>query len=469
MEREYLFPSATMERESLIDLQMRKLRYQLQYAIDNSEFYARLLSDVDIDQIRARSDLSALPTIDKEMLVEDQKDVPPYGTRCCVPEEKIAHVYMTGGTSGLGQEIYANTKVDLEWMGAGWLSWFHAMGLRKGDAVIQTLPISTTEGPLSLLQGFRKAGINAFHNAPYDTKTKIEKYMLPFAPKAICAVPAYLTHMTVVCEEMGIDPKTDFPRLDTILTFAEPFTLEWVAQIEETWGATVHEMYGSSQTACFGSGTCENGVLHDGERGLMHFDELATLIEVIDPETGEQVEPGEVGEAVITNLNREGTILIRFRSGDRVRYMPYDSCDCGRTHDGFEAGTIARYDDMMKIKGMNVWPEAVDGVVFAFPEIEEYHGTVSVDDRGREQVKIQVEFKDDGVSDEQANAVLNDLGGALKKDTGLRMDVERVGHGSLERFIMKVRRWDDQRREGLERVTWGVSKTNVESASKEAK
>lgn len=328
--------------------------------------------------------------------------------------------------------------------------------------MLQTLPISTAEGPLSLLQGFRKAGINAFHVAPYDTATKIEKYMLPFQPRAICAVPAYLTHMTVVCRELGIDPRTDFPKLDAILTFAEPFTLEWVAQIEESWGAKVHEMYGSSQTACYGSGTCENGVLYEGERGLMHFDELATLIEVVDPQSGVQVERGEVGEAVVTNLNREGTVLVRFRTGDRVRYMRYDGCDCGRTHDGFECGTIARYDDMMKIKGVNVWPEAVDGVVFGFPEVEEYHGTVSVDDRGREQVTVRVEFKDPDVTEPTASETMTALARRLRETTGLRMDVEQAEHGSLERFIMKVRRWDDERREGLERVTWGVSKTSVE-------
>lgn len=464
MSRSYLIPSATMPREQLLELQMRKLRYQIDYVVEHSSFYRDLYSEAGIvaDEIRTREDLVRLPTIDKEMLVQDQKAAPPYGTRCCVPSDKVAHVYVTGGTSGLGQEIYANTKVDLEWMGAGWLGWFYRAGLRKGDVVMQTLPISTTEGPLSLFQGFRKAGINAFHVAPYDTKTKIEKYMLPFAPKALCAVPAYLTHLTVVCSEMGIDPKTDFPKLDTILTFAEPFTLDWAAQIEETWGAQVHEMYGSSQTACFGSGTCENGVLYKGERGLMHFDELATLIEVVDPETGEQVAPGETGEAVVTNLNREGTVLVRFRSGDRVRYMSYESCDCGRTHDGFEAGTIARYDDMMKIKGVNVWPEAVDAVVFGFEDIEEYHGRVWVDDRGKEQVTVRVEFRDGDVDADAAKKTMTALAATLREKTSVRMDVEQAEHGSLERFIMKVRRWDDDRREGLERVTWGVAKTSVE-------
>jgi phenylacetate-CoA ligase len=459
-----LMPSEKMPRDQLLDLQMRKLRYQLEYVHRNSSFYRRLFDDAGIvpSEIRTREDLLRIPYLDKEMLVDDQKQAPPYGTRCCVPPEKVAHVYVTGGTSGLGQEVYANTKVDLEWMGAGWLGWFWRAGLRKGDAVMQTLPISTTEGPLSLFQGFRKAGINAFHVAPYDTKTKIEKYMLPYAPKAICAVPAYLTHMTVVCSEMGIDPKTDFPKLDTILTFAEPFSLEWVAQIEETWGAKVHEMYGSSQTACFGSGTCENGVLYNGERGLMHFDELATLIEVVDPETGSHVEHGGVGEAVVTNLNREGTVLVRFKSGDRVRYMGHQSCDCGRTHDGFEAGTIARFDDMMKIKGVNVWPEAVDAVVFGFPDIEEYHGRVWVDDRGREQVTVQVEFRDPDISQDAATTTTGALAAKLREKTSVRMDVEQAEHGSLERFIMKVRRWDDERREGLERVTWGVAKTSVE-------
>ncbi|MBI5828842.1 MAG: hypothetical protein HZB20_04725 [Chloroflexi bacterium] len=182
------------------------------------------------------------------------------------------------------------------------------------------------------------------------------------------------------------------------------------------------------------------------------MDEWNALYEIVDPETGEPVQPGEEGEVVLTNLFREGSPLVRFRTNDRVRYLPHNTCTCGRPTNCIEAGTIARYDDMIKIRTQNVWPEAVDATIFAHSELEEYQGRVYVDERGREQVDVRIEFKPRPLSEEAKRQILADTAAELRRVVGVSMNLSEAPPGSLERFVFKTRRWTDERKKGLERV-----------------
>src|SRR5690606_26256010 len=160
---------------------------------------------------------------------------------------------------------------------------------------------------------------------------------------------------------------------------------------QDFWGFTLHEGYGSTQGAGFICSTTERGVVgKDGGRGAMQCFDWHVIVEVIDPETGAHVEPGEFGEVVLTNLDIEGSPVVRFRTGDRVRLLPAGSAGNGRSWTCIESGTIGRYDDMMKIRGNNVWPSAVDIAVFAQPEVAEYVGRVFVDDKARTEVVVKV-------------------------------------------------------------------------------
>src|SRR5207249_108998 len=171
------------------------------------------------------------------------------------------------------------------------------------------------------------------------------------------------------------------------------------------------------------AGTCEEGVVTDGKRGSYHAAEPVVLAEVLDPESGEPVPYGDEGELVITTLHQVAAPMIRFRQGDRIRRLPASACDCGRTWEVWEAGTIARYDDMLKIKGQNVWPLAVEELVFGYTEIEEYSGRVYLSEGGGEAVTLSVEFKKNApVADR--TAILAQLPARLRDRTGIRMAVE---------------------------------------------
>ena len=142
--------------------------------------------------------------------------------------------------------------------------------------------------------------------------------------------------------------------------------------------------------------------------------------------------------------------ILRFRTGDKVVFKSHRQCACGRPFDGIEAGTVSRYDTMLKIRGMNLWPEAVDAIVLAHPEIDEYNGRLSVADNGREVARVLVEFKATASSSAAHRAhVLEQLRSQIKECTGVGMEVCEAASGEVERFAYKEKRWKDQRREQL--------------------
>jgi phenylacetate-CoA ligase len=163
-----------------------------------------------------------------------------------------------------------------------------------------------------------------------------------------------------------------------------------------------------------------------------------SLLEVVDPETGEHVEPGEEGEVVVTFLESEASPLLRFASGDKARWLGWDCCECGRAFPALESGTISRYDDMLKVKGVSFWPAAVDALVFA-QQVRDYRGRVYVDDAGRERVEVTVAAGRD--------VDLRRLAGELRERIGVAVDV-RAGDVDADAFRderTKARRWRDER------------------------
>ncbi|MBI4320622.1 MAG: phenylacetate--CoA ligase family protein [Chloroflexi bacterium] len=465
VQRSSMYPHLDcLSREEVESLQLKKLRYQLEYVYQNSSFYRRWLDShkVHPEDIQKREDIRKLPFMTKKVLLQDQLENPPYGNRLCVSEDKIQMVQLTSGTSGLGQEVYSLTRMDVEYGGSAWARWLYATGLRKGDRFVTTWPLGTNNGPQGAFLGAYKIGANTFPLALYDSKAKLQQYMVRYPPHGLLATPAYLTHLTILCQELGIDPRRDMPDLKAIWLFTEAYPLEWAEKMEEFWNTRIFEGYGSTQQGAVAGGTCERGAVVDGQRGFIHLDEHGTVYEVLDRETGGPVKSGEEGELVVTNLHREGSPLIRFKSDDRVTFMSHEECSCGRPFVALQAGTIARYDDMIKMKVQNVWPEAVDAVVFSFEEVEEYNGRVFVDDRGREEIDLLVEFKNrpqDEASKKQRMAAMSE---EVRRVIGVTMNVREAPHGSLERFIFKTRRWTDERRKGLERVKYTVGSTKQE-------
>jgi phenylacetate-CoA ligase len=182
----------------------------------------------------------------------------------------------------------------------------------------------------------------------------------------------------------------------------------------------------------------------------MHVFEWLNYTEVVDPDTGAPVAPGEEGEIVLTNLDIQGSPVLRFSTRDRGRWFPHDACDCGRPWHCIEAGGVGRYDDMLKIRGNNVWPLTVDQVVFAHPEVAEYAGRVFVDGAGRTEVEIRLALKAAalGLAPAAQERLLAALRDGIKERTNVQMQLRVVPAAELPQYLYKARRWTDERKSG---------------------
>jgi phenylacetate-CoA ligase len=191
--------------------------------------------------------------------------------------------------------------------------------------------------------------------------------------------------------------------------------------------------------------SCERGVLDSGQRGHLHIDQRRNFVEILDPDTLDPVEPGDEGEVVLTSLFREAFPVIRFRTRDRVR-LHATPCACGRTGPSLVAGSASRYDDMIKIRGQNLYPAAVDDIVLGHPDVEEYQARVFLNERGEEQVTLQLEWRPDrapAVDEERGQ--LDAIEREIRDNVNIRMSIMAVPPMTLLRYDFKVRRWTDDR------------------------
>lgn len=394
----------------------------------------------------------AMPTADKKAFLADQQSAPPFGRRLGVPRDQVVHISMTSGTSGQGQEIYGRTQRDVHMLGyLHALPWFMG-GLRKGDTAINCVPAGgMTTGGWGPGEAIRILGATGFHlGGNLSTDAKIELMLKLGGIHFIYASTNYLHTLTEALLAKGITPREAFPGMHGLFIAAEGYPLEWAAKIEEHWGCRLQEGYGSTQLNGFGGSTCAAGVFgRDGARGLIRLFEWEHLIEIVDPQTLAPVAPGEVGEMVVTNLSVEGSPAVRFRTGDAARFVPYTEAGGGAWH-AIECGTIGRFDDMMKIRGNNVWPSMIDAAVFAHNEVGEYTGRIYTSESGKTEIEVRVavaEHRTDLCAEDRAR-LLKSVREAIKQRTNVWMDVCEAPRSEFGEFAYKARRWKDERQQG---------------------
>jgi len=446
----------TMSGDDIKKLQCEKTRETVARAYHKSEFYRGLFDKAKVkpEDFKKREDIARFPFIDKQDLIRDQQESPPFGRRICIPLNRIRRVNVTSGTSGMGQEVHCHGEHSIWAANASTASHFSAIGLKKGDVSAVLYPLATMTGGMLSYEGLRMFGATPLPLAVFNTNQKIDM-MRRFNVHHILTTPAYLTRITSICMERGLEPKKEFPRLKGITVSTEPFSVYWALRMEEIWGTVIHDIYGSTQLNLNYAITCKYGVVPDGQFGCYHLADYFALVEILHKETDEPVKYGEWGEPVVTTFSREAMPLIRFRSNDRVRLLPPGLCDCGRESVAlWEVGTISRYDDMIKIKATNVWPQTVDEAVFSFDEIDEYNGRVYITEDGQEVAHVSIEFKKISLDEEAKAMILKKLGEKIKEMTQVTMRVEEVPYGTLPRFEYKARRWTDERIAGLERVKY---------------
>jgi phenylacetate-CoA ligase len=446
--RDHEFGIAVHSREEVEAIQWRKISRLLERIYTQSSFYRRRLDAVGAQPYKIKSLAhfrEAIPLMRKEDVLADQQNSPPFGDKLTVKPVDVVQINTTGGTSGKGREIYGLTANDVALVSRLFAQGCVAAGVRAGDTVAMTFPMSLGAAPLWIYNAFVRLGTNIMCLGSYDTPTKL-KLIKEFGARVLIATPSYIEALgAAASSELGWNLRTDFD-VKIILMATESFSLERVRRIEASWGAKVHEWYGATQRIV--AFNCECGAVRsDNSRGLLHHSPHLILMETINPVTLEPVEFGEEGEVVATCLDIEASPLLRFATGDCVRLMPADSCPCGSGYDGYESGTIRRYDDMVKVRGINIWPAVTDDVIFRAREIRNYIGTVRNRADGREEVVVEVEFADEEPKEGRRDA-LNKLASDLRSAVGLRVDVKEASK-PLPRFehtLTKAKRWRDERR-----------------------
>lgn len=418
-------------------LQSEKLALAVAYLYHHSPFYRQLYDAAGIDPttIRGKADLPRLPIVTKEMMSRDVEQHPPWGTYTAVTDEEWNRsgwmLFTTSGTTARPRP-FRYTKLDCEmwtWTDARAL-W--AMGIRPGDRALLAFGYGPHVAMWGMHYALNRMGVPILPSASWNTGARVDA-ILTYHPTILAATPSYALNLAEVVRARGVDPAATAVRL--IILLGEPAPDSTQHRIAQAWGAELHQFWGCTEAApSCGGYTCRYGV---------HVMEDTHLIEVVDPHTLQPVPEGQEGLAVVTNLCSEASPQIRFLVGDYTRLVR-DNCSCGRTHvrtPGFQG----RADDMLNIRGVTVFPSAVEEIVRSFPELGNEFQIVLDKEGGRERFSIQVELLPD-------HANRSDVADAIKQQMrshfDLSVDVEILPWGTLPKTEFKARRVKDLRRPG---------------------
>lgn len=420
-------------------LQLERVTEVLARASRSNPFYQRKWADhgLDISTVTSLEDFAArVPMVEKADFVADQLVEPPYGTRLAharslgVPLE----FYTTSGTSGQGVELHAQTAEELEGMLELYRYGLRWSGLSPADTVALTLPITMFAGGRAEMQGAVGYGLSVLPIGNYDVERKLA-VMEQFRPQGLFGSTSYFAHMA------SHHPDPASLGVKTLLTGLEGVGFAYLERLQQSWQATAYDRFGCAQARADFLFNCETGVGTVDRPGLLHSIDPLILLEVIDQETGKHVKDGEYGELVVTSLYNLDTPLVRCRIRDGGVYHAPSYCSCGRPFGGIEVGSISRTDDVKKIKGVTVYPQAVDQAVMSIGEVDEYEVVLSSTSDANDVATVILMMKP-GVSSEAAITAAEAVATSLHKTVGIHF---KTSLGDVARSEYKVRRWRDER------------------------
>jgi len=424
-----------MPRKEIEELQFKRLKWVVRHAYENVPFYRRKFKEAGVhpDDIKKREDIAKLPFTKKEDLRENY----PFGL-FAVPKDKIIRIHTSSGTSGK-PKVVGYTRNDLE----NWINMvarcLYMVGVRSHDVFQNMVSYTFFTGGLGFHYAAERIGAMVVPSGTGNTEKQIQ-YMLDFGTTVIHATPSYAMHIKEVAEGMGIRPDEIGLRIGCF--GAEPWSNSTRKRLEDAFGIKAFDSYGLSEMN--GPGVafeCE-------EQNGLHIWADHYFIEVLDPETGEQLNEGEKGELVLTPLTKEALPLIRYRTGDITFIMDDEKCSCGRTHPKIHR-ILGRTDDMIVVRGINVFPSQIEHVLMKIPEVGDNFQVVITRNGTLDEITVKVEMRDEIFTGELSDIqrIQSKVQKELQKELGLRTNVELVEKGTLERFTLKAKRVVDLRKE----------------------
>ena len=416
----------TLPRAQLEALQLQKFQTLLWELWGRNTFYTRKLHAAGLEpgDVRSLDDLAHLPFTYKRELVQDQNACPPFGTNLTYPLNRYVRYHQTSGMTGAPLRVL-DTDESWDWWGKCWGFVLSGAGLCAEDKLFTAFSFGPFIGFWAAVEGARKIGAMMIPGGGRDSLQRLE-LMRDAGATAMCCTPTYALRLLEVARENNFDMRSLNVRATVHAGEPGASVPETQARIETGWRAKCFDHAGASEVGAH-SFSCE-------VQAGIHLIESEFIAEVLNRETSKSVAVGEVGELVITNLGRFGFPVIRYRTGDLVR-LNREPCRCGRTFARFEGGVLGRADDMTTVRGVNVYPMAIESLIVRFPQVVEYRITVS---RVREMDEMEIEVElVDGADEDFPITLAQTIYNALS----FRPTVRVVEHGVLPRFELKAKRF----------------------------
>ncbi|MBE0539814.1 MAG: AMP-binding protein [Verrucomicrobia bacterium] len=423
-------------RSDLESSQLEQLRSLLAELIPANAFYTRKLQSFGVTfDVASLEDYSArFPFTTKPELVEDQRRNQPFGTNLTYPLNRYTRFHQTSGTSGTPLR-WLDTPESWDWMVENWMTVFRTAGVAAGDRVYFAFSFGPFIGFWMAYESAARLGCLCLPGGGMSSAARLRAIMENGAT-ALCCTPTYAIRLGEVAAEETMDLGASQVR--KILVAGEPggSVLATRARIESLWaGARVFDHHGMTEV---GPVTFEC----PAQPGVLHVMESGYYAEIIDPATGNSVTPGQTGELILTTLGRTGSPLLRYRTGDLVRRGSRNggrgiSCACGTQELALDGGILGRVDDMIIVRGVNVYPSAVEEIVRSCEGVAEYQVRIT-EEKSLTEMRVEIEPI---VDCRDATQLAAHVTKAFETALALRVPVSAVAPGALPRFEMKAKRW----------------------------
>ena len=420
-----------LSRAEIESNQLSSLTEILDSLLDTNPFYSKRLKSIALPSVigSVKEFSEHIPFTLRTDLVKDQKIHPPYGTNLTYPLDAYTRIHQTSGTAGNPMR-WLDTPESWDWMLENWMYVYQTTGINSQDCIFFPFSFGPFLGFWTAFEAATRLGCLSIPGGGMRSRARLLT-MLDHKVTVLCCTPTYALYLAEVAQQENIDLTNTSVRF--IVVAGEPggSIASTRQRIESLWnGARLVDHHGMTEIGPV-SYQCPR------RSGVLHVIEKSFYPEIVDPKTGSSIQSGEVGELVLTNLGRVGSPLLRYRTGDLVQSDPSLICSCGTSELSLMGGIVGRMDDMIVVRGVNLFPSAIEEILHSINEVVEYQVKIHRK-KSILGVSLQIEPTPDCLSADQLTKKVEEI---LHANLSLRIPVSAVAPKTLPRFELKGSRW----------------------------